>query len=67
MTPSEPSLLTLEQVATWLQVSPAWVRDHTTRRSPRLRVVRWGSRRAVLRFRREDVQAFIDANVREDA
>lgn len=62
----EPSLLTLEQVATWLQVSPAWVRDHTTRRHPRLRVVRWGGRRAVLRFRREDVQAFIDANVKDE-
>ncbi len=56
-------LLTLEDVAGWLQVSKAWVRDHATRRSPRIPCVRLGGRRAVLRFRREDVEQFIHANV----
>jgi len=30
------TLLTPQQVADWLNVPLAWVRDHTTRRSPRL-------------------------------
>lgn len=57
---SQPaSLMSLDDVAEMLQVSKAWVRDHCTRRSPRIPVVRFGGRRAVLRFRREDVDAFI--------
>jgi excisionase family DNA binding protein len=57
---SQPtSLLSLEDVARELKVSKGWVRDHTSRRSPRIPVVRFGGRRAVLRFRREDVDAFI--------
>jgi len=58
-----PSLLTLEDVAKMLGVSRAWVRDHATRRSPRLPVVRLGGRRAVLRFRVEDIQHFISSNL----
>lgn len=54
-----PSLMTLEQVAETLAVSKAWVRDHSTRRNPRLPVVRLGGQRAVLRYRPEDVQRFI--------
>lgn len=56
-------LLTLEQVATQLGVSKAWVRDHATRRNPRIPVVRFGGRRPVLRFRRQDVEAFIAQNL----
>jgi predicted DNA-binding transcriptional regulator AlpA len=57
------SLLSLDDVATMLQVSKAWVRDHCTRRSPRLPVVRFGGRRAVLRFRRQDVEQFISEHL----
>ena len=53
------SLLTIDQVAEMLQVSKAWVRDHATRREPRIPVVRLGDRRAVLRFRAQDVEQFI--------
>jgi predicted DNA-binding transcriptional regulator AlpA len=52
-------LLTLDRVAELLGVSRAWVRDHATRRNPRLPVVRFGQRRAVLRFRQQDVERFI--------
>jgi len=46
-------------VATQLGVSKAWVRDHATRRNPRIPVVRFGDRRALLRFRPEDVERFV--------
>jgi hypothetical protein len=57
------SLLTLDQVAALLCVSKAWVRDHATRRHPRLPVVRFGGKRAVLRFRPIDVEMFINSNL----
>ncbi len=61
-------LLTIEQDASLLSVSPAWVRDHATRRNPRIPVVRLGGRRAVLRFRSQDIQQFIAQNiVQEDS
>ena len=54
--PSVPAqLLTLDDVAKIMKVSRAWVRDHCTRRHPKIPVVRFGGRRAVLRFRPEDV------------
>lgn len=56
-------LLTIAQVATQLGVSKAWVRDHATRRNPRIPVVRFGGRRAVLRFRSEDISTFIAQNL----
>lgn len=56
-------LFTLDQVAAMLGVSKAWVRDHATRRQPRLSVVRLGKKRAVLRFRPEDVERFINDNL----
>jgi hypothetical protein len=56
-------LLTLEAVADLLGVSKAWVRDHATRRNPRIPVVRFGDKRAVLRFRHEDVQRFINSHL----
>ena len=52
--------MTVEEVAQMLSVSPQFVRDHATRREPRLQVVRLGS---LLRFRREDVTAFIEARL----
>jgi hypothetical protein len=57
------SLLTLDQVADMFGVSKGWVRDHATRRSPRIPVVRFGGKRAVLRFRPQDVEAFINAHL----
>jgi predicted DNA-binding transcriptional regulator AlpA len=57
---SQPgALLSLDDVAALLKVSRAWVRDHATRRNPRIPCVRFGDRRAVLRFRRQDVDQFI--------
>jgi len=56
-------LLSLEDVAQMLGVSKAWVRDHATRRSPRIPVVRLGGRRAVLRFRALDIENFINAHL----
>jgi hypothetical protein len=53
------ALLTLDDVAKQLGVSIAWVRDHATRRSPRIPVVRLGGKRALLRFRPCDVRQFI--------
>lgn len=52
----EDDLLTPEQVAKRLQMSPRWVRDHATRRSPRIPAVMLGSR---IRFRPADVENFI--------
>jgi excisionase family DNA binding protein len=49
-------LLTVEDLARRLQVSAAWVRDHTTRKRPRLPVVRVGK---LLRFRREEIDKWI--------
>jgi hypothetical protein len=57
------SLLTLEQVAEKLSVSKGWVRDHATRRHPRLAVVLLGGKRAVLRFRPQDVERFINEHL----
>ncbi len=54
------SLLTLDDVAIHLGVSKAWVRDHATRRNPRIPVVRLGGKRAVLRFRSQDIESFIN-------
>jgi len=57
------ALLGLDDVAHMLGVSKAWVRDHATRRSPRIPVVRLGGRRAVLRFRPLDIENFINAHL----
>jgi predicted DNA-binding transcriptional regulator AlpA len=57
-------LLTLDQIAAMLGVSKAWVRDHATRRNPRIPVVRLGGKRAVLRFRPQDIENFIDAHLK---
>jgi len=58
-------LLTLDDVAEYLNVSKDWVRDHATRRRPRIPVVRLGSKRAILRFRPSDIENFIAQNLSE--
>ena len=60
-------LLTLDDVAGMLGVSKAWVRDHATRRSPRIPVVRFGDRRAVLRFRLQDIEQFIASHLSQES
>ena len=58
-----PRLWTLDDVAAFLGVSKAWVRDHATRRQPRIPCVRLGGRqRAVLRFRPQDIEQFVNEN-----
>jgi excisionase family DNA binding protein len=52
-------LLGPHDVAQWLGVSSGWVRDHATRKSPRIRAVKVGK---LLRFRPEDVEAFIQSS-----
>ncbi|MCU1330589.1 MAG: hypothetical protein JWN34_5959 [Bryobacterales bacterium] len=49
-------LLGPSDVAKWLGVSSGWVRDHATRKEPRLRAVKVGK---LLRFRAEDVEEFL--------
>jgi helix-turn-helix protein len=58
-----PRLWTLDEVAEFLQMSPAWVRDHATRRQPRVPSIRLGGRRAVLRFRPQDVRQFVNEHL----
>jgi excisionase family DNA binding protein len=54
---SSRQLLKAKAVAERLGVSERWVRDHATRRSPRLPVVKLGS---LLRFREDDVEDFVE-------
>ena len=49
-------LYTAKEVAERLSVSERWVRDHATRRNPRIAAVKLGS---LLRFRWLDVQIFV--------
>jgi len=55
----ESRLLTPQEVATRLGVSERWVRDHATRRSPRIPAVKLGP---LLRFRLSDIEDFLIAN-----
>jgi excisionase family DNA binding protein len=55
-TASVHRLLGPADVAKWLGVSSGWVRDHATRKEPRLKAVKVGK---LLRFRPEDVEAFL--------
>lgn len=59
--PQGERLLSPTEVAEWLGVSVAWVRDHASRKQPRLAVVKIGE---LLRFRREDVDLFIEQNLK---
>lgn len=63
MNAEQKPLLTLAEVARQLGVSVAWARDHATRRSPRIPVVRLGGKRALLRFRPQDVEQFISEHL----
>ncbi len=49
-------LLTAQEVAERLGVSERFVRDHTTRRYPKIRAIKLGP---LLRFRWKDVEAFL--------
>lgn len=49
-------LLGPTDVAKWLGVSSGWVRDHATRKEPRIKAVKVGK---LLRFRPEDVEQFL--------
>jgi excisionase family DNA binding protein len=50
-------LLTVRQVAEWLNVSPSWVRDHATkRRRPTLPALKLGK---TLRFRKDQLAEWI--------
>ncbi len=44
------------EVAKWLGVSVAWVRDHSTRKAPLIPVVKLGK---LLRYRPGDVRVFL--------
>ena len=61
-TASTDRLLNPKQVADRLGVSERWVRDHATRRSPRIAVVRLGP---LVRFRSADIESFLE-NLRDD-
>jgi hypothetical protein len=52
------ALLTLDDVAGLLCVSKAWVRDHATRRNPRIPTVRVGGKRAVVALPRTRHRSF---------
>ncbi len=54
--PPREKLLTPAEVAGWLGVSAAWVRDHATRKQPKLPTVRLGK---LLRFRAEEIDGFL--------
>ena len=57
------ALLTPEQVARRLNVSPDWVRDHSSRKNPRLPVIRLGGgpgRAGLLRYRASQIEKFIE-------
>ena len=55
--PAQERLLNARVAAAHLGVSERWVRDHTTRRSPKIRAVKLGS---LIRYRRADVEIFIE-------
>ncbi len=59
ITPTNPfeRLLSSKEVAEILGVSERWVRDHATRRSPRIPVISLGP---LVRFRPSDVTAFLE-------
>ena len=56
-TANQDRLLNAREVAAKLGVSERWVRDHTTRRSPKIRAVKLGW---LIRYRRADVDSFME-------
>jgi len=60
---TEDHLLKPEQVAERLNVSVDWVRDHSSRKMPRLPVIRLGGgpgRAGLLRYRASEIEKFIE-------
>jgi excisionase family DNA binding protein len=55
-TRNNEQLLGPAEVAEWLGVSAGWVRDHATRKDPRIRAIKIGK---LLRFRPKDVEDFL--------
>jgi predicted DNA-binding transcriptional regulator AlpA len=55
--PGQDRLLNAREVASKLGVSERWVRDHTTRRSPKIRAVKLGT---LVRYRWADVEVFME-------
>jgi hypothetical protein len=65
--PAYDPLLTPEQVAERLNVSAEWVRDHSSRKTPRLPVIRLGGgpgRAGLLRYKASDIEKFIEEMMR---
>jgi excisionase family DNA binding protein len=61
-------LMTPRELAQYLKVSTAWVRDHASgRRQPALPAIRLGDRRGQLRFRRNDIDTFLEIHARNAA
>jgi hypothetical protein len=61
--PTYDPLWTPEQAARRLNVSPDWVRDHSSRKEPRLPVIRLGGgpgRAGLLRYRASQIEKFIE-------
>jgi excisionase family DNA binding protein len=50
-------LMNAREVAARLGVSERWVRDHTSRRNPKIRAIRLGS---LIRYKRADVETFME-------
>jgi Helix-turn-helix domain len=65
---NEDHLLKPEQVAERLNVSVDWVRDHSSRKLPRLPVIRLGGgpgRAGLLRYRASEIEKFIEEMERQ--
>ena len=56
--PLAERLLNAREVANKLGVSERWVRDHTTRRSPKIRALKMGT---LVRYRWADVELFMES------
>jgi hypothetical protein len=65
---NEDHLLKPEQVAERLNVSVDWVRDHSSRKMPRLPVIRLGGgpgRAGLLRYRASEIEKFVEEMERQ--
>ena len=55
------TIFTAREVAELLRVSESWVRDHATRRQPRLPIVKLGNHKgAPLRFDLDQIKEFVE-------
>jgi excisionase family DNA binding protein len=54
---SQERLMNAREVAARLGVSERWVRDHTSRRNPKIRAVKLGS---LIRYKRADIEIFME-------